>query len=84
MAKSPPPTTHEPDAAHPSLAGASRSDAVSREHRISDVAKPRTCLRCSKPFHSTGFGNRICGSCTASSAWRSGVPMKSPPRGRKS
>jgi crossover junction endodeoxyribonuclease RusA len=32
--------------------------------RLSTQAKPRTCLKCGKPFDSTGPGHRICPRCT--------------------
>lgn len=52
------------------LAGAEEPSELPRpaggEEPPADVpggAKPRTCLKCSKLFHSTGPGNRICQPC---------------------
>ena len=38
-----------------------------------DVPKKRSCLRCNAPFESESFGNRICGRCKATTAWRNGI-----------
>ena len=35
-------------------------------------ARVRNCLRCSMPFHSSGFGNRICDPCKETQEWRNG------------
>ncbi len=36
-------------------------------------ARTRRCLRCRKPFASSGPGNRICGTCRKSSDYAEGV-----------
>jgi len=33
----------------------------------------RRCLSCSRPFASTGPGNRVCRKCKHQDAWKSGV-----------
>ena len=38
----------------------------------SPQARVRNCLRCSMPFHSSGFGNRICDPCKETQEWRNG------------
>ncbi len=38
-----------------------------------DVPKKRNCLRCNAFFESESFGNRICGQCKSTTAWRNGV-----------
>lgn len=35
-------------------------------------ARVRPCLRCEKPFYSTGAGNRFCDPCKESSDWQNG------------
>lgn len=42
---------------------------------------PRTCLRCRAVFSSEGVGNRICGGCTSSDAWRAGADVSHATRG---
>ena len=34
--------------------------------------KKRDCLRCSRPFFSTGPGNRVCDACKDTDDWRMG------------
>lgn len=41
--------------------------------RPSDIAKTRDCLRCGRAFASQWSGERICGRCKGSSAWREGT-----------
>lgn len=41
------------------------------EYRRLLSQKPRQCLRCSKTFHSTGAGHRICSPCKEADAWTS-------------
>jgi len=36
-----------------------------------DGAKSRLCLKCKTPFESMWSGERICGHCKRSKAWRS-------------
>ncbi len=36
--------------------------------------KRRKCLRCKSPFMSEWPGERICGKCKATNAWRQGMP----------
>ena len=36
------------------------------------IAKTRRCLMCSKSFHSSWAGERICRKCKATATWRSG------------
>ena len=36
------------------------------------IKKIRTCLMCSSEFQSRHLGERVCGSCKETSAWRSG------------
>ncbi len=38
--------------------------------------KPRRCLRCQTEFDSVWAGDRICGKCKQTSAWRSGQPAQ--------
>jgi hypothetical protein len=40
--------------------------------------KRRRCLRCQDEFDSEWVGDRICGRCKQSSAWRAGQPFASP------
>ncbi len=42
-----------------------------------DIAAERTCLRCTKPFWSDGFGERICARCKGSAVWRAASPARS-------
>jgi hypothetical protein len=37
----------------------------------------RQCLRCRADFHSEWSGERICARCKGTSAWRSGLPVRS-------
>jgi hypothetical protein len=49
------------------------------------VRKKRECLRCKSEFSSEWAGERICGRCKGSSAWKNGSPLRSGPsngRGR--
>lgn len=39
-----------------------------------DVPKIRNCLRCTGSFESEWSGERICGACKKSQAWRLGNP----------
>ena len=36
----------------------------------------RDCLRCHVAFHSEWAGERICGRCKSSAAWRGGLPVR--------
>jgi ribosomal protein S27AE len=45
------------------------------------VSKQRECLMCGTAFASQWSGERICGKCKSSSAWRGGVV--SAPGGRR-
>ena len=48
-----------------------------------DIPQTRRCLRCRTPFHSEGFGERICRACKGTNAWRTAIPIRrSRPRGR--
>lgn len=48
-----------------------------------DIPQVRRCIRCRTPFHSEGFGERICGPCKGTTAWRNPVATRrSHPRGR--
>jgi hypothetical protein len=48
-----------------------------------DVPLVRRCLRCRTPFNSAGFGERICGSCKGTKAWRNPIVLRgSGSRGR--
>ena len=38
----------------------------------SPQARVRNCLRCSVPFRSSGFGNRICDPCKETQDWQNG------------
>jgi hypothetical protein len=49
-----------------------------------DIAAERKCLRCSKPFWSDGFGERICTRCKGSSVWRSASAHRSDQGRRRS
>jgi hypothetical protein len=40
-----------------------------------EEAKVRKCLRCQEEFRSEWAGERICGRCKGSNAWRSNVPL---------
>lgn len=44
-----------------------------------DVAKSRSCLRCSSMFESAWIGERICTRCKNSNSWRRGRPVQSHP-----
>lgn len=44
--------------------------------------KVRECLRCQTKFESQWAGERICGRCKGSTAWRTGAPIHSPPTKR--
>jgi hypothetical protein len=46
-------------------------------------AKMRECLKCKAPFTSMWNGERICGHCKKSQAWRSGAPSRSYSTGRR-
>jgi hypothetical protein len=49
-----------------------------------DVPHVRCCIRCRTPFSSEGFGERICGLCKGTKAWRNPVATRrSHPRGRR-
>ena len=48
-----------------------------------DTAKTRKCLRCEDDFMSEWAGERICSRCKGSSAWRSGIPVRSSSSGGK-
>ena len=48
-----------------------------------DIPQVRCCIRCRTPFSSEGFGERICGPCKGTKAWRNPVAMRrSRPRSR--
>jgi hypothetical protein len=48
-----------------------------------DVPQVRCCIRCRTPFSSEGFGERICGPCKGTKAWRNPIATRrSHPRGR--
>lgn len=49
-----------------------------------DIAAERNCLRCSAAFWSEGFGERICGRCKGTVAWRSALPGDSGQSRRRS
>ncbi len=38
--------------------------------------KSRRCLRCQSEFDSVWAGDRICGKCKQTAAWRSGQPVQ--------
>lgn len=38
--------------------------------------KARLCLRCQTEFDSLWAGDRICGKCKQTAAWRSGQPVQ--------
>lgn len=48
-------------------------DEASQRHS----QKPRRCLRCQAEFDSVWAGDRICGKCKQTAAWRSGQPAQS-------
>ena len=51
-------------------------DVLNEEaHRGSPKVRP--CLRCQHSFESEWAGERICARCKSSSAWRSGIPVRS-------
>lgn len=45
--------------------------------------RSRRCLRCQTVFASQWAGERICGRCKGTTAWRSGTPMQTPSVGRR-
>lgn len=45
--------------------------------------RSRLCLRCKAAFPSQWAGERICGRCKGTAAWRSGTPMQTPSVGRR-
>jgi len=45
--------------------------------------RSRQCLRCQTAFPSQWAGERICGRCKGTTAWRSGTPMQTPSVGRR-
>jgi len=48
-----------------------------------EVAKERSCLRCSTRFMSAWAGERVCPRCKQSSAWRAGTPFESISGGKR-
>jgi len=55
-------------------AGAQEREPTKARAR-NDVPGERHCLRCSVPFWSDGFGERICRRCKGLNAWRSAVSL---------
>jgi len=49
-----------------------RTSVEPGDHPASDLAKVRQCLRCQAEFSSNWSGERICGRCKSSKAWRTG------------
>jgi len=49
------------------------------EQAPADIPRERSCLRCRTTFQSEWAGERICGRCKSTNAWRSGDPIKSHP-----
>jgi len=47
------------------------------ELEVPHVCKQRECLMCGTAFASQWSGERICGKCKSSSAWRGGVGISS-------
>ncbi len=47
------------------------------------VPKRRACLRCQAEFQSQWAGERICGRCKGSAAWRTGTPLLSSSGGKQ-
>lgn len=62
------------------MAEANTSDARSDEAGLEE-AKVRKCLRCQDEFRSGWAGERVCGRCKGSNAWRSNVPLRPRPSG---
>ena len=56
-----------------------RKPAPERKHD----SKRRKCLRCHAHFMSEWPGERICGKCKASKAWRQGMPLQPLEMGRR-
>lgn len=50
-------------------------DAIALKQPGADSSKERQCLRCSMSFQSQWAGERICGRCKGTSAWRQGSPV---------
>ena len=49
---------------------------VGTTRAAADIARERKCLRCSEPFWSDGFGERICARCKGSAVWRAAMPAR--------
>lgn len=49
------------------------------EQAPADSPRERLCLRCRTMFQSEWAGERICGRCKSTHAWRNGDPIKSHP-----
>ena len=62
------------------MSGSVQTDAMD-DRRPPEIAKTRRCLRCKTPFQSKWSGERICGRCKGSAAWRNGVPLGVRPSG---
>ncbi len=48
-------------------------DHASATPAVSASTKMRKCLRCTTEFESAWPGERVCGNCKKTAAWRSGV-----------
>ena len=61
----------------------SMSDAADAELIEVDTSAPkrRLCLRCQTKFESAWAGERICGRCKSTTAWKMGTPPQSHPMG---
>lgn len=57
----------------------SSPDHADLDGQASLAPKSRECLRCQTTFESQWVGERICGRCKGSAAWRTGAPIHSPP-----
>lgn len=58
------------------------SDAL-LEPSTAEIPKTRRCLRCEATFESRWAGERICGRCKGTAAWRQGMPASSHPSGSR-
>lgn len=61
----------------------SRTNHMRFDGQADRAPKMRECLRCHAKFESHWAGERICGRCKGSAAWRTGTPMHSPPTKRQ-
>ncbi|WP_139839704.1 hypothetical protein [Oceanibacterium hippocampi] len=57
--------------------------ATAFEPSHADESKTRHCLRCKSEFLSSWSGERICGRCKGSTAWRNGTPYSFTSAGRR-